>query len=68
MNCGRFVRVNKPHVNAGAYIVAVSDSAQAIALITDKVAQPGDKVEDLGRVSDALLLAMKLEPGQFTRT
>ncbi len=69
MDYGRLIRVNKPSgkIKAAAYVVALPDSADAIKLITRKIAEPGDTVEDLGRVSDALLIAMKLEPGDFTR-
>lgn len=69
MDHGRLIRVRKQNGDsgAGAYIVALPDSGKAIALIKNKVAAHGDTVEDLGRVSDALLIAMKLQPGSFTR-
>lgn len=69
MDDGRLIRVSKYHGDpkAVAYIVAISEAARAIELIRSKVAQSGDKIEDLGRVSDALLLAMKIGPGNFVR-
>lgn len=69
MDYGRLIRVNKPHGdgNSVAYIVALPDAAEAARLIANQVAEPGDTVEDLGRVSDALLIAMKLQPGDFVR-
>jgi hypothetical protein len=66
---GRLIRVSKyrgdPH--AVAYIVALADPAKAIALIRAQAATPGDEVEDLGRVSDALLVSLNLGTGQFMR-
>jgi hypothetical protein len=69
MDYGRLIRVRKHRGDSGtvAYIVALPDSAQAIELIRAKIAAPDDTVEDLGRVSDQLLIAMKLQPGDFTR-
>ncbi len=69
MGYGRLIRVSKYRgdLSAIAYIVAIADPAKAIELIRQKVANPGDEIEDLGRVSDALLIAMKLQPGDFVR-
>jgi hypothetical protein len=69
MDNGRLIRVSKYRGDpkAVAYIVAVAESAKAIELIRSGVAQLGDEIEDLGRVSDALLIAMKIEPGSFVR-
>jgi hypothetical protein len=69
MENGRLIRVSKYRGDpkAVAYIVAVAESAKAIELIRSEVAQLGDEIEDLGRVSDALLIAMKIEPGSFVR-
>ena len=47
--------------------MALTDPARAIELIRRKVADPDDQIEDLARVSDALLAAMKLEPETFVR-
>jgi hypothetical protein len=69
MGYGRLIRVSKCQGDekAVAYIVALTEPAKAIELIRRKVADPDDQIEDLGRVSDALLNAMKLEPGTFVR-
>lgn len=69
MHAGRLIRVSKYRgdPNTIAYIVALADPAQAIELIRAKAATPGDEIEDLGRVSDALLTTLKLATGQFMR-
>ena len=69
MDYGRLIRIGKysGDPNAVAYIVAIPESAQAIELIRAKLGESGDHVEDLGRVSDALINAMKLESGDFVR-
>jgi hypothetical protein len=64
---GRLIRVSNyrgdPH--GKAYVVAEPDKARAANFILSKIANPGDVVEDLGRVSEALLLAMTLAPGEI---
>ena len=69
MDFGRLIRVSKCRGDRGgiAYIIAVSDPAKAIALIRTEVADPGDDVQDLGRVSDALIATLQLGPGQYKR-
>jgi hypothetical protein len=69
MDNGRLVRVRKHRGdrNAVSYIVAVADSGNAIELIRSQMADPGDEVEDLGRVSDTLLETLRLGFGQFMR-
>jgi hypothetical protein len=66
---GRLIRTSNDREpsKAVAYIVALSDPEDAIELIRSKVGNPGDKVEDIGRVSDALVKALKIEPGGFMR-
>lgn len=68
MDNGRLVRVRKyrgdPHT--ATYIVALADPTEAKDLIRVQASGPGDDVEDLGRVSDALLVALRLGSGQFT--
>jgi hypothetical protein len=49
------------------YIVAVADADQAVQIIRNKTADRTDDVEDLGRVSQALVRALKLAAGEFTR-
>jgi hypothetical protein len=66
---GRLIRTSNDRNALGsiAYIVALSDPADAIELIRSNVADPGDKVEDIGRVSEELLKALRLDPGGFMR-
>jgi hypothetical protein len=45
-----------------SYIVAEPDKARAMAIFRTKIANPEYVFEDLGRVSAALLNAMKIEP------
>ncbi len=68
MERGRLIRVGKYRgdPNAVAYIVALLDPVAAIDLIRKKAAAPDDLIEDVGRVSDALLTALNLLPGDFT--
>jgi hypothetical protein len=70
MGEGRLIRVSKVPGDpkaAVAYLVAVSDKDKAIDLIRRKFGSSGDQVEDLGRVSEALLTAMSLAPGDVVR-
>ena len=69
MHNGRLICVSRYRGDprATAYIVAITEPAQAIDLIRDKVDPFGDEIEDLGRVSDALLMALKLHSGEFVR-
>jgi hypothetical protein len=66
MNYGRLVRAGKSGtgVKPVAYIVAVEDAAAAIAAI-QAISAIDDHVEELGRVSGALLKSLGLTPGQF---
>jgi hypothetical protein len=66
---GRLVRTSNDREPSKsiAYIVALSDPEDAIELILSKVGNPGDKVEDIGRVSAALIKALKIAPGGFVR-
>lgn len=70
MHNGRLIRVSKYRNDPEAvvYVVALYDSAKAIALIREQAAAPGDEIEDLGRVTDDLLTVLKLGTGQFMRT
>jgi hypothetical protein len=66
-NFGRLVRVRygESRCFLAAYIVAEPDAAKAVARIRTKVAGPADAVEDIGRVSEALLAALQVAPGDF---
>jgi hypothetical protein len=65
----RFVRKSKfrSDQNTMFYIVAVADADQAVQIIRSKIADLTDDVEDLRRVSRALVQALKLASGEFTR-
>jgi hypothetical protein len=69
MEDGRLIRVEKYRgdAKAVAYIVAVANPAKAIDLIRKKAADPADDVQDLGRVSAALLKGLDLPVGEFVR-
>ena len=69
MENGRLIRLGKYRGDpkAVAYIVAIPDPATAIDLIRTKIGVPDDEIEDLSRVSDALLQALHLSPGEFIR-
>jgi hypothetical protein len=69
MGEGRLIRVSKfpGDREAVAYLVAVSEKDKAIDLIRSKFDSSGEQVEDLGRVSEALLTAMSLAPGEVVR-
>jgi len=66
---GRLIRVRMHRSDAQvvSYIVAIADPVEAIALIRAQVTAAGDEIEDMGRVSDNILVAMKLGTGQFMR-
>jgi hypothetical protein len=53
--------------DAVVYIVAEPDAARALDLIQENVAEAGDDVDDLGRVTSALLDALNLKQGEFHR-
>jgi hypothetical protein len=64
---GRLIRKSayRGDSKSTAYIVAIDDAAKAIRLIKQNVAELGDDIEDLGRVSDGLLQALNLPAGSF---
>jgi hypothetical protein len=66
---GRLVRVSRfrGDPDALAYIVAIANPADAMDVIRTKIAEPGYMIEDLGRVSDALLRSLNLSSGEFVR-
>jgi hypothetical protein len=65
----RFVQKSKfrSDQNAMFYLVAVADADQAVQIIRSKIADLTEDVEDLGRVSPALVRALNLASGEFTR-
>jgi hypothetical protein len=68
MNYGRLVKASKSDAGGKsvAYIVAVEEAAAAIAVI-QAISAINDRVEDIGRVSPALLKSLDLMPGQYKR-
>jgi hypothetical protein len=66
-NFGRLVRVRCGESRSClvAYIVAEPNAAKAVDRIRTEIAGPADAVEDLGRVSEALLRALQVAPGDF---
>jgi len=69
MDNGRLIRAGRyrgdPH--AVAYIVAIADAAAAIELVRKFRHGHGHEIEDIGRVSHALLQAFSIMPGEFVR-
>jgi hypothetical protein len=69
MDNGRLIRAGRyrgdPH--AVAYIVAIADAAAAIELVRKLRHGHGHEIEDIGRVSHALLQALSIMPGEFVR-
>jgi hypothetical protein len=67
---GRLVRASRccGDRNAVAYIVAAAKASDAMEIIRTKIAEPGYMIEDLGRVSDAVLRSLNLSSGEFVRT
>jgi hypothetical protein len=65
---GRLIRVTNSGTTppSVAYIVAEPDKAKALAIILSNVAIPGSNVQDLGRVSEPLIAALKLAAGEFS--
>jgi hypothetical protein len=66
---GRLVRIKKLTDDAKgvAYIVAVAEAAEAMAIIRTR--EPGSdyEIEDLGRVSEQLLETLAIPSGEFLR-
>ncbi len=67
---GRLTRVKSFRGDPGAvvYVVAEPDPLRAMEILTTAGLASGADFEDLGRVSEALLKALALGPGQFRRT
>jgi hypothetical protein len=70
MVLGRLIRVRAHRRNpeSAIYAVAEPEVDKAIEILKIALARPNDEYEDFGRVADALLTALRLEPGQFART
>jgi hypothetical protein len=70
MRFGRLIRVrsHRGDPEASVYVVAEAEPAKAVEVLRLGIVRPLDEYEDLGRVTDHLLAALNLEPGQFTTT
>ena len=62
------VRAHRSDPEATIYVVAEAEVEKAIAILKIALVRPNDEYEDLGRVTDTLLNALSLQPGQFTPT
>jgi hypothetical protein len=62
------VRVHRGDPEATLYIVAEPDAEKAMDILKVALARSYHDYEDLGRVTGALLNALSLRPGTFTRT
>jgi hypothetical protein len=68
---GRLIRVgmHRSDLAATMYVVAEPEPNRAIAILRVKLGlSETAEFEDLGRVTDALLSALKLREGQYSRT
>jgi hypothetical protein len=67
---GRLVRVrtHRGDPEPTLYIVAEPEAERAIDILKFALARSYHDYEDLGRVTDALIKALSLQPGMFTRT
>jgi hypothetical protein len=65
---GRLVKVTKASAAGrieSLYVVAEASSEKAVEIVQSDV--PGARIEDKGRVSEKLVNALSLGPGQFTQ-
>ena len=69
MSFGRLVRIGngRGDPNALIYVVAVADPKEALDIVQKKFGRVVE-FEDLGRVTDALLTALALKPGEIAKT
>jgi hypothetical protein len=67
---GRLIRVSafRKAADALGFIVAEPDGETAKALVQSHTAVPPEYVEDLGPVSEALIKALDISPGDLLRT
>jgi hypothetical protein len=76
MGLGCLVKVSTPASGVGqvptaqvtiAYVVSEQDAGRAIKIIKSKIAPRADEVVFVSRVSEELLNALGIRPGDFTR-
>jgi hypothetical protein len=63
---GRMVRVTGV-AETVLYAVAEPDAFLAMEIVRTKVIQEGEHMEDMGRVTEGLIAALQLRPGEFKR-
>jgi hypothetical protein len=70
MLLGRLVRVSrfKGAPNPAMYVVAESDPDKALAIVKEQLANKEFEYEDVGQVSQQLLNALNLKPGDIAKT
>jgi hypothetical protein len=64
---GRLIRIGGRSGDATVFAVAEPDGALAVEIIRKEVTIETEYVEDLGRVSDDLIKALDLKPGEFKK-
>jgi len=71
MGPGNLVKVRTPSSGGAvvtiAYVVCEQDADRAVNIIKSKIAQLTDDVVVVSRVSEELLNALDVAPGEFTR-
>jgi hypothetical protein len=69
MEPGRLICVRKYQGDPAtvAYVVALSESAQAKTVIQDRLGISPEYIADMGRISPPLMAALGLEPGEHVR-
>jgi hypothetical protein len=71
MGLGCLIKVSTQSSGVGAvttaYVVSEQDADRAINIVKSKLAPRADDVVFVSRVSEELLLALRVEPGDFTR-
>jgi ribose 1,5-bisphosphokinase PhnN len=71
MGPGRLVKVTKPSSSATdsmiAYVVSEENAVDAVNIIKREIAQSTDEVVAVSRVSEELLKALSIPPGEFKR-
>ena len=67
---GRAILVGlfRGHPDSALYVVAEPDALKAIRLLKMRLPDDQNEFEDVGRVSEDLLSALSLLPGQFRQT
>jgi hypothetical protein len=68
---GRMIKVTSPSSEEGGgetvlYVVGTEDPEEALRLVRREIGI-GNKMEDVGRVSEHLLASLKTLPGKVTR-